>query len=109
MDSDLTPEQRAQLDNRDAKGKFRSKAHSEVDDEADVLGLGARAPADQKKATFCMALADVHSQAPGSASAALESDSALVRLAARSGWDIDDRRAAQRSAPEARIEAAVTV
>ena len=109
MDSDLTPEQRAQIENRDASGKFKHKAHGDVDDTADVLGLGSSGPGqkDAYKEAYCASLSQVHSQAPGSAAAALESESALVRLSARSGWDLDPRRAAARTPPETRVEAAI--
>lgn len=39
MTQNLTPAQRAQLDNRDTSGKFTEKTHSDVEDTADVLGF----------------------------------------------------------------------
>lgn len=35
----LSAAQQAQLENRDGKGQFKTKTHSETDDDADVLGL----------------------------------------------------------------------
>ena len=41
MTQDLTSAQQTQIDNRDATGQWKQKAHGEVDDDADILGLGS--------------------------------------------------------------------
>ena len=107
--SDFSKAQRDQMNNRDDAGKWQKKVHSDVEDTSDVLGLEpSPEPQQAPRAVYCATMADIHSQEPGGAQAALASDSALVRLAARSGWDLDPATAAQRTAAESRIEAAIS-
>lgn len=42
MTQSLSPAQQAQIDNRDATGQFKAKAHGDVEDTAGVLGVGPR-------------------------------------------------------------------
>lgn len=41
MTQNLSAAQQAQLENRDASGQFQQKTHGDVDDQADVLGIGS--------------------------------------------------------------------
>lgn len=107
--SDFSKAQRDQMNNRDDAGKWQKKTHSDVEDTSDVLGLDpSPEPQQDLQAVYCTTMADIHSQEPGGAEAALASESALVRLAARSGWDLDPVTAAQRTPAESRIEAAIS-